>query len=491
MVLNLHPTSDSAAQPAPPGADVFVGCSRVCVLIGSIGLGLSALAGYSAYRSLHERQETVAAAVVHHIGAAHCTAISQAIQTLNLARTHNHLPADHDLPLLQGQPSGVGIVNLDDGQLERFHSAAIPWQQARAVVKELPLAQLRSTPRSLPSHPPTGEPSSCDPSLLAGSQTIEAYTVPSRPNELVLVSRSQGTARAGVVMIDLTSHAIALSGHNQAIATEQAHHGSGDLLASLQIDHSLSPHQAEGRSAANTHAAAEPEPSQMVTIPFANTLLTIHASPDHRALVRDAIKPTALVVAIGLLATSAVILISRHSEVKLRRLNQALHRESRTDRLTQASNRRAWDELLSRQEGLRARHGRQHGILVLDLDGFKRINDAEGHQAGDEILIRTAALIRQELRETDLLARLGGDEFAVFVEDAGAEGLERLRRRLSRCLSEANIQASIGTAVSRPDMSLEETWVDADHHMYRIKLPTAWATSSGSDASSVQSTPST
>jgi diguanylate cyclase (GGDEF)-like protein/PAS domain S-box-containing protein len=84
-----------------------------------------------------------------------------------------------------------------------------------------------------------------------------------------------------------------------------------------------------------------------------------------------------------------------------------LRRMASRDPLTDALNRRAFDVELGR--------ARDASLLVIDLDGFKDINDAHGHHAGDELLRRIADAIRGRLRRDDVLARLGGDEFAVLL----------------------------------------------------------------------------
>ncbi|MFM7315240.1 MAG: GGDEF domain-containing protein, partial [Cyanobium sp.] len=177
----------------------------------------------------------------------------------------------------------------------------------------------------------------------------------------------------------------------------------------------------------------------------------------------------ALVFLLGLLATSCVVVISRLSELKLRTFNQALLRESRTDGLTGLANRRGWDEALQREEGRRQRYGYGYGIVVIDLDGFKQINDLQGHAQGDAVLINAAQAMREVVRDTDLLARVGGDEFTVLSLDPTSRGLTELVTRLRTALQQAGIQASIGSAMSAPQTTLDQTWSEADASMYRSK----------------------
>ena len=151
-------------------------------------------------------------------------------------------------------------------------------------------------------------------------------------------------------------------------------------------------------------------------VPFANQLVSTQFSVSHAALDRISRRSAGLVFVIGLLATAAGVVMTRRSEHQLRGLNQALRRKSRTDSLTRIANRRAWDEALALEEKRRHRHGHSYGLVVVDLDGFKLINDQEGHQIVDHVLQITATQLASQLRNIDLLARVEGDEFALSEE---------------------------------------------------------------------------
>ncbi len=176
-----------------------------------------------------------------------------------------------------------------------------------------------------------------------------------------------------------------------------------------------------------------------------------------------------LVFLMGLLATSTVVLVSRRSEISLRRLNEALLRESRTDGLTRIANRRAWDEALNLEESRRQRHGHQYGLVVIDLNGFKQINDDQGHQMGDQVLQIAASQMSAQLRTSDLLARVGGDEFALLIFNPSSRGLEDCVERLRQALRQSGVDASIGAALSEERTTLEQTWAKADEAMYAVK----------------------
>ena len=149
---------------------------------------------------------------------------------------------------------------------------------------------------------------------------------------------------------------------------------------------------------------------------------------------------------------------------------------SRTDPLTSLLNSRAFYEEGDRLLALCRRKGRPITMAYLDLDNFKAVNDERGHQAGDDLLRRVAALLQASIRPSDLAARLGGDEFAVLLPEVGAPDaavmLERLRSLLADTLgaNQPSVSSSIGgvTFVTAPG-SVEEMVHQADSRMYLAK----------------------
>ncbi len=157
-------------------------------------------------------------------------------------------------------------------------------------------------------------------------------------------------------------------------------------------------------------------------------------------------------------------------------------RLARTDPLTRAWNRRAIVELLRRELERTRREGGRVGVLFIDLDRFKRINDTCGHAAGDAVLREAAERIRAVVRPDDPVGRYGGDEFVVIVAGAGVErGAVRaaaaiaagLRRRpVAKSVGEGEVRvtASIGVAVAPPGARDPERLIAAaDRAMYAAK----------------------
>ncbi len=138
-----------------------------------------------------------------------------------------------------------------------------------------------------------------------------------------------------------------------------------------------------------------------------------------------------------------------------RRASAQLEELAVRDPLTNLYNRRRFHEELERFIAEAARRRVEVGLLMFDLDGFKPINDAFGHQAGDEVLVALAQGVGRIVRRNEMFCRVGGDEFAVLVQDADPQALAGLASRLGRAVAAqafhfdgclAGVTASIGIA---------------------------------------------
>ena len=153
-----------------------------------------------------------------------------------------------------------------------------------------------------------------------------------------------------------------------------------------------------------------------------------------------------------------------------------LHTMASTDGLTGLLNRRAFEQILERELRRGARSGGKVGILLIDIDHFKRINDTFGHHAGDEVIRQVGDMLRLGTRPGDSLARYGGEEFTVLLREArleeAMEAAERLRvtiGALPLLRNVVTITVSIGVAMSIPGESAYEFLGRCDDALYRSK----------------------
>ena len=193
------------------------------------------------------------------------------------------------------------------------------------------------------------------------------------------------------------------------------------------------------------------------------TLCAIHPSSQPESIVEE----QELVELLG--AMLSTILQAELKATEDVRRSERLEAEALTDELTHLYNRRGWDRLLASEEDRCRRHGHPAAIVIVDLDEMKRVNDTEGHAAGDAYLVRAASVLRQVARATDVVARLGGDEFGVLSVECDRAGGEALLSRLRNALREAAIKASIGVATRNPEMGLQDALKNADRIMYEEK----------------------
>ncbi len=162
-------------------------------------------------------------------------------------------------------------------------------------------------------------------------------------------------------------------------------------------------------------------------------------------------------------------------------IQREMARQARTDPLTGLLNRRAFLEEIARCTERLDREELPGTLMFVDIDNFKVVNDALGHEMGDQVLVHTATMLRNVVRPSDLVARLGGDEFAVWMNGAdhmtAAERAEQLRTQVPREMSELaggnalRLGVSIGIATRRHGSHepLDSVLRRADMAMYEVK----------------------
>jgi diguanylate cyclase len=164
---------------------------------------------------------------------------------------------------------------------------------------------------------------------------------------------------------------------------------------------------------------------------------------------------------------------------ELQKANEDLAILSRTDGLSNLFNRTHWQSCLEAEfkRWLRTQH--VSCLAVLDIDMFKNINDGYGHLVGDKVVRHLSALIREQVRETDIPGRYGGDEFVILLADTSLDNAvifgERLRKKVEDSVImhngiEVRYTISIGIAEIEPSMNNHEAWIDrADKGLYQAK----------------------
>lgn len=162
-----------------------------------------------------------------------------------------------------------------------------------------------------------------------------------------------------------------------------------------------------------------------------------------------------------------------HFELKQQQAQRELEiaqQASEKDHLTGLFNCRGWDKLIDLEENRCSRYGHPAGIIILDLDNLKTINDKQGHEAGDALICKAADCFRNATRLSDAIARVGGDEFAILTTETKPHDTQQLVLRIRKELELAQIPCSIGWAAREPRHGgLRDALLRADQFMYAEK----------------------
>ncbi|TPO01977.1 GGDEF domain-containing protein [Mesorhizobium sp. B1-1-5] len=168
----------------------------------------------------------------------------------------------------------------------------------------------------------------------------------------------------------------------------------------------------------------------------------------------------------------------RAMTVSLSARSQTLEQAALTDSLTGMQNRRYFDDALREYLHEFRRIDRPVGLMILDLDHFKQVNDTHGHDVGDEVLRAVATCLRGMTRYHDVVARLGGEEFAVVTPNMDVELLARFAERIRKAVANMSIMSgnvrlkvttSVGLAVWDHKESAEDFYRRADRQLYEAK----------------------
>jgi len=154
----------------------------------------------------------------------------------------------------------------------------------------------------------------------------------------------------------------------------------------------------------------------------------------------------------------------QHSQCLFNELEQ-VRMEADTDPLTGLLNRRGWNRLLAREEARCQRYGNRYTLLVVDINGLKQVNHQRGHYVGDRLVRQVAQLLKNALRQPDIVARIGGDEFAILLTNTDALHARGFEKRMTELFAQTGIQATSGKASWQPGEALQDTLCRADRAM--------------------------
>ena len=193
------------------------------------------------------------------------------------------------------------------------------------------------------------------------------------------------------------------------------------------------------------------------------------------------IKRQRAMIAVAVLVTLLLLTLLGLLYIRYRagvRISHWLDVAARTDALTGLPNRRDMLERLSQAHGEAVTEGINHGLLLADIDDFKQINDAHGHNVGDEVLVHVARLMQHAVKGQDAIARWGGEEFLILLPRTDLDGATAVAENIRSAVADHpcttrsghfNLSISLGLTVLNGETTVDEAIKRADRAMYSAK----------------------
>ncbi len=160
---------------------------------------------------------------------------------------------------------------------------------------------------------------------------------------------------------------------------------------------------------------------------------------------------------------------------ELLHLNKKLEKLSVTDNLTQALNRKGIDDTINNELKQLERYKHDFGIILLDIDYFKRINDDYGHKTGDAVIVNVVQILKKNIRDSDYIGRWGGEEFLIICAEVKKDDINKVAESLRKHIQQyqfeyvGKVTCSFGTAIANKEDSIDSLLQRADNALYKAK----------------------
>ena len=454
------------------------GCTRACFFIGSLGALVTCAASYITYTSLHESLEYHSSISIINTIQSGCDAIGNVIYDLNRYSSSN---ANKDLGTTTSSFSFDPLVygSFAGNKLEAHSSSLMLRSSQREYLTYI--LQTLDNKKSDASSDKNKAKSSTDHRCLFSARRAQIselalsyliHQIPKNvsglPKDSILIA-TRNHDRLFFTLFDPVS----LLGFEEQRATYinkiekfKPFSIQPSYFLIVRNNNILNDFPFLGQS---RDTKVEPELKFFSEVIFANGILSQISFVDHHFLEKTPKRTAGIIFIVGILTSAVGVFMTRSALVKENMISKELEEQALTDPVTGIANRRRWDQLILSEDSYRERTGTSYAVSVIDLDGFKQVNDNFGHSEGDKILAKLAQTILSIIRTSDTVARVGGDEFVILFKNPKPSSILRLQSSLEEGLDTHGIEASIGTASTYEVESLMEVWKLADDRMYRNK----------------------